>query len=145
MFTSNGPSTRRPHKKESSCFHVQTDLSNSAMFLNRHAAKCTVDTQMPQNSTRPDTIWPEQWPRLSKKPRPDEIAAWDDEQTRLQEVRRKRGNFDVPSEDIEYLKVISEARAKLERYVVPSMPCIPKDDCSGKPDATPTFKCSGNT
>ena len=30
VFTSNGPSTRKSHKKESCRYHVQTDFSNSA-------------------------------------------------------------------------------------------------------------------
>ena len=36
----NVPSTRKSHKKESCFLHVQTDLSNSSMFLHLHAAKC---------------------------------------------------------------------------------------------------------
>ena len=32
-FTSNGSSTKKSHWKESSCFHVQTDLSKSSIFL----------------------------------------------------------------------------------------------------------------
>ena len=28
------------HKKESCCFHEQTDLSNSSISLNRHPSKC---------------------------------------------------------------------------------------------------------
>ena len=44
-------------------------------------------------------------------------------------------------EDTEYIKVISDARAKPEKCVVPAMPCIPQEECSGKPDAMPLFKC----
>ena len=40
----------------------------------------------------------------------------------------QRGIFDVSSEDTEYLKVIAEARAKLETCGGSSMPCIPKDE-----------------
>ena len=36
---SNGSSSRISHKKESCWFHVQWGLSNSAIFLNHHAAK----------------------------------------------------------------------------------------------------------
>ena len=43
------------------------------------------------------------------------MPAWDIEKTRLQEARRKRRIFDVSSEETEDLKVITEARAKLER------------------------------
>ena len=75
-----------------------------------------------QSTTRPDTILPEKWPRLPKKQEPEEIAAWDEEKIRLQEeARRKRGVFDVSSKDPANLKVISEARTKLERCAVPSM------------------------
>ena len=49
------------------------------------------------------------------------IAAWDEAKTGFQEARRRRGNFDVPSEGTEYLKVISEARATLVKCVVPSI------------------------
>ena len=39
----------------------------------------------------------------------EDIAAWDEEEIRLQEARRKRGIFDVSSEDTEHLKVICDA------------------------------------
>ena len=51
------------------------------------------------------------------------MSAWSDEETRLQEALRQRGIDDVSSEDTEFLKVVSEARAKLEMCVVASMPC----------------------
>ena len=41
-----------------------------------------------QNTTRPDTIWPEERPRLSKKQKKDAVANIDEEETRLQEARR---------------------------------------------------------
>ena len=52
---------------------------------------------------------------MSKKQKQEEVTGWDDEKIRLQEVRRKRGIFCVSSEYTEYHKVISEARAKLEK------------------------------
>ena len=97
-----------------------------------------------QNTTRPDTIWPEEWPRRSKKPpQQEEIAAWDEAKTGFQEARRRRRNFDVPSEDTEYLKVISEARATVRG----SFNCrvFPNRNAGGKPDAMPIFKCFGKT
>ena len=58
--------------------------------------------------------------RRNKK-KQEEIASWDDEKIRLQEARRKRGIFDVSSEDAAYFKVISDSRAKLERCVAAAM------------------------
>ena len=72
------------------------------------------------------TLWPEEWPRLSKKHKQEEI----EEETRQQNTSRRRGIFDVESEDAEHFKVISEARAKLVRGVVPSMPGIHKEGCT---------------
>ena len=39
IFTSRGSSTTTSHKKELIRFQVQTELSNSSIFLNHHAAK----------------------------------------------------------------------------------------------------------
>ena len=72
--------------------------------------------------------------RIQRKTQ-EEIAAWRHEETRLQDVRRKRGMFDVSSED----------RIPQGDYVVPSMPCIPKQGCSRKPDAMPIFERSGTS
>ena len=33
-------STKKSHKKECCGFHVQTNLSNFSIFVNRHPAKC---------------------------------------------------------------------------------------------------------
>ena len=72
-----------------------------------------------QKTTRLDTIGSEEWHRLLKKQKKEEIATWDEEKTRLQHACRKRGNIDVSSEDTEHLKVISEGRVKLEKCVDP--------------------------
>ena len=48
-----------------------------------------VDLRKCQDTTRPHTIWPEEWPRLPKKQQWEQIANWDEEKTRLQEPRRK--------------------------------------------------------
>ena len=40
ISTSNGSSTRKSHKKDIRRFHVQTELSNSSIFLDPNAAKC---------------------------------------------------------------------------------------------------------
>ena len=47
----------------------------------------------------------------------------------------------VSPEDHDDLKVISEAREKLDKCVVPSMPCSPKEGCSGKLAVLPMFCC----
>ena len=56
-----------------------------------------------QNTTKTDTIWPAEWPRVSKKQKQEETGAWDEEETRLQDLRQKRGLFDVSSEDTDSL------------------------------------------
>ena len=48
--------------------------------------------------------------------------------------------FDVSFVDTECFKVISEDLAKLEQCVVPSIPCIPEQKCSGTPDVMPIIK-----
>ena len=45
----------------------------------------------------------------------------------------RKAVFDVSSEDTQYSKAISEARGKLERCVVASISCIPKDEYTGGP------------
>ena len=58
-------------------------------------------------------------------------------------ARRKIAFFVVSPEDHDDLKVISEAREKLDKCVVPSMPCSPKEGCSGKLAVLPMFCCLG--
>ena len=72
---------------------------------------------MGERSTHYDFIrsGPKELSRLLKKQKQEEIANWDEEKTSLQHARRRKGIFDVSSEDTEYLKVISEARATLEK------------------------------
>ena len=86
---------------------------------------------------RPDTIWLEEWPRLSEKQKARVDQNWNGEKTRLPDARQTRGIFDVSSEDTEYLNVTCEARAKLEKCVVQP------EKCSREPDAVPIFKRSG--
>ena len=77
------------------------------------------------HTTRFDTMWPEEWSRLSqKKKNREEIAAWDEAKTRLQEARQKRRNFDVSSGGTEYLKVISEPRASNTRNMRGSLDAV---------------------
>ena len=81
--------------------------------------KQTADTQEIHNTTRPDSNWPEEWPKLSKKRR-EETESWDEEEMRLQETRPKRGFFDVAPED------------------------VPEVGCSGIPVVMPITAAQGN-
>ena len=89
-----------------------------------------------RNTTRPDTIWPEEWPSLSKK-QTGATCNWDVEETRLRETRGKTGLFDG--------SLTSRRHLKLEQCVVLSLPCIPfavhSEGCLVKPKATP-MTCS---
>ena len=78
-----------------------------------------------QKSTRPDSIWPEAWAKLSKK-REEEIAE-------CPEVNDKTANSTpqqekVSTDDKYYLKVIAEALLKLDSDKDPMMPCVLSDD-----------------
>ena len=73
----------------------------------------------------------------------EDIASWDEEETRLREARRKRRFFDVSPEDTDDLKVISDAQTKLGICVVPSLPCGPKVEMLGKLAAMPIVCFSG--
>ena len=84
------------------------------------------NTKVQNTSSRPDTIWPKEWPRLSKKHRLEKIEAWNEEGTGLQDAH-------VPSQDTEYLKVVSEARTTMQKCECRSMPCIPKGKCRRNP------------
>ena len=92
--------------------------------LLRIRSSCLKDSKSKilQNTTRPDTICPEEWPRPCKKQKKEEIANWHEETTRLQEDHRDEVIFHVASEDEDYLQLISAAQAKLEQCVVPPMP-----------------------
>ena len=78
-----------------------------------------------------------------KETKKEETAAWDDEKTRLQKLREKGKISRFIRRYRKTIKVISQARAKLEWCVVPSVPCVPKGECSAEPDAMPICKCSG--
>ena len=92
------------------------------------------------NTTRHDTIWPEEWPRLSKMQK-QELSNWDDEKTRLQDSRGKRDFLRIrPKTHTTTGERISNAREKLETCVVPSVPCLPEEECSRKPAVMPIFQ-----
>ena len=52
VFTSHGSSTWTSRKKDSCCFHVQTDLSNSSIFLNPPRGKTPARGNLEQDGTR---------------------------------------------------------------------------------------------
>ena len=56
-----------------------------------------------KDDTSLDTIWPEECPRLSKKQEQEATAAWDEEKTTLQEVRRK------------------DLRRSIRKYIIPQI------------------------
>ena len=62
----------------------------------------------------------ERWAHKS----PKNMPVWDIEKTRLQEARRKRGIFDVSSEETEDLKVTLKFEQNSKECVVPSMLCV---------------------
>ena len=62
-------------------------------------------------------------PQINKETRTRvETVACDDGKNQIANKLAERRVFDVSSEDTEYLKVISEGRAKIERCVDSSMP-----------------------
>ena len=67
----------------------------------------------------------------------DEIAEWAEEIDKLQGARRNSVIYEVLTDDKDYLKVISDARVKLEKD---TKPCIVREDSQGKTQAcaTPT-------
>ena len=56
-----------------------------------------------QQTTRPDSIWPEVWQSLSKKQKQVEIAKWELDRVKRDEARTKRGIIEVPADDTDYL------------------------------------------
>ena len=83
-----------------------------------------------QTTARLDTIWPEEWPRVSKDTKERRDSSLRRRTTRLQEARPQEVIFEVLSEDTENLKVISTA--KLDTCVVLCMPFSAKCECSGE-------------
>ena len=81
--------------------------------------------------------------QMVKETKKEVNANWSLDKTECQDTHRKKRFFKVSLEDKDYLKDISEAQAKLETCVVPSVPCLPKEERSGKPVAIPSF-CSSD-
>ena len=71
------------------------------------------------------------------------IAEWAGERAKLQSPRRNTGIHEVLTDDKDDLKVIADARLKLEKDAALSLPCIEKDDSRGEPQAVATsIDCS---
>ena len=76
-----------------------------------------------QKTTRVDTIsGSKKCPRLTKKQEQEEREQLVTTEKQIANKLAEKRVFDVSCEDTEYLKVISEARAKIERCVDSSMP-----------------------
>ena len=77
-----------------------------------------------QKTTRPPNIRTERWQGMSKKLRQQSILDWAINGKAIEEARTKRGFHYVPTEDKDYLKILSDARLKHAPPPVPGMPTI---------------------
>ena len=59
---------------------------------------------------------------MSKKQQKAEQAKWEALQPKLQAARDNRGIWEIPDDDKDYLKIVSELRAKLSIPAAPAMP-----------------------
>ena len=55
------------------------------------------------------------------------IPDWEEEHARLQAARRNRRVHEVATGDTDDLKVIVDARLKLEKDLAPAMPCATRE------------------
>jgi hypothetical protein len=83
-----------------------------------------------QQTTRPDSIWPEVWQSLSKKQKQVEIAKWELDRVKRDEARTKRGIIEVPADGEDCLKILSESRARFSQPKAPAMPVLEVDGSS---------------
>ena len=68
-------------------------------------------------------MWPEVWNDLGKGKKKKAIEKWKITKVKLQEARDKRDvGLYVSADDQEYVKVISELKAKLDLPSAPAMP-----------------------
>ena len=74
----------------------------------------------------------------------EEAANMDEENTRLNVARRKRGFFAGSSGDTAYLKVIPEARAKRKKVWFFQCRVFPRRVARGKPQPCPLSAARGN-
>ena len=73
------------------------------------------------NDYQPDQRWPEAWTQLSEERRRRNIAEWEEENAELQAARRIRRVNKKLTEDKDYMKLIADARQKLEKDIAPAM------------------------
>ena len=59
---------------------------------------------------------------MGKKQQKIEIAKWEAPQPKLKAARDKRGIWETPDDDKDYLKIVSDLRAKLSVPAAPAMP-----------------------
>ncbi len=78
---------------------------------------------------------------MSKKQKKVEIEKWEALQPKLKDARGKRGIFESPdAESTEFLKLVSDLRAKLSVPVAPAMPLVqsilaPNLEDKGQPES----------
>ncbi len=77
-----------------------------------------------QKTSRPGHLWPEIWSAMGKKQQKIEIAKWEALQPKLKAARDKRGIWEIPDNDTEYLKIVSDLRVKLSGPAAPAMPLL---------------------
>ncbi len=61
---------------------------------------------------------------MGKKQQKIEIAKWEALQPKLKAARGKRGIWEIPENDTDNLKIVSDLRAKLSGPAAPAMPLI---------------------
>ena len=92
-------------------------------WVDGRLSKIRKDTQ------RPPHIRPDIWTHIGKAERKRYIAEWAKEGPKRDAARTRRGSLDhVPADDGEYLRILSEARAKLGIPKAPAMPFIRRPD-----------------
>ena len=82
-----------------------------------------------QLTSRPDHLWPELWIKLGRNAELKEKHKWSNDQPKLDNARRLRGNYFIDPEDKEFKETIKNARKKLETSVAPAMPCKTSKKC----------------
>ena len=90
-------------------------------------------------------MWPEIWQAMGKKQKAREIAKCEALQHKLKAARDNRGMREIPADDKDYLKILSEVRAKLSVPPAPAMPLfsnVSASFSSGRPDAFETAVAS---
>ncbi len=82
---------------------------------------------------------------MGKKQKAREIAKCEALQHKLKAARDNRGMREIPADDKDYLKILSEVRAKLSVPAAPAMPLFSSalaSSSSGRPDALETSMAS---